>query len=498
MASSPITIMESTRLGYLRPYEIYVESWQHGDIYSNAWRGQKSRNPKDDFEGPLREGDVADLFSARYAGLLVSAGVLGFVSTVVAVAVGSRAIGFANAGCYLKVFFALVSDSVALAGFRRKSYMLFGWIIAVVAFLVASCAGQNNYVFLGGVSLASAGLGLTKAAADGFLVELAQREPIETRGGTQITLLALHWFGASVASLLVACLTEDSTGFGHLIWALDTHSVLRIVAVVSLVPIPALLFYVHESTLLPAFEFRRRCYTFWRFLQNKAMWQLAAFELLSGTLFSQSTLAVGYSPLLFFKTSYPWIIHLVFFVLFAYSLAYMQSHGLSWNWQRAFLLTALANAFVLVVLTALVTSVGLDASSGFSYVAVWLTALPTATQYMLRHVPMIEIAPTGFEATTVAILSLYGETAHPLVMRMHAAYQTDGHLTASSLYVAMGLSLVGFLSIFLLPKQRTECLTLRHFGGLSKLAAFTVASTLVAVPVLLGLLGWPGSSISRI
>ncbi|EQC25257.1 hypothetical protein SDRG_16864 [Saprolegnia diclina VS20] len=495
MSASPITIMESSRLGYLKPYEIFVDS-SHGDIYSNAWRGQKARTPKDDFEGPLRDGSPVDLFSATHAGLLVSAGVLGMVTTLFTVlsAPAPGRAGLVNIGFYAKVIFALISDSVPFLGYKRKSYMLLGWTSMVVAFFILSVVARDEDAHAAGVVLASLSAALVQTASDGLMVEYAQREPIEARGRTQITLLALHWFGASLSSLLLACLTDDTNG--HLTWALDKASVLRIVAVVCILPVPALLFFANESRLAPSFEFRRRHYMFGRLLQNKAIWQIALFQAGAGCCLALSSVANGYSPLLWFRTIYPWIVRLVFFVLFAYALAYVQSHGLSWHWQRSFLLAASANMLLHVLQHASVVD---NATNWGAVTLVWFSSVPTAIQYVLRHLPMVEVAPYGFEATTISLLSTSGEVVHPLVMALHKHYASpDGRWSTTSFNIALGLNVLGCLSAWFLPKQRSECISLRHFGGLSKLAASLLVIALTSHQVTAAVLQWPGSSISRL
>ncbi|KDO18662.1 hypothetical protein SPRG_16019 [Saprolegnia parasitica CBS 223.65] len=495
MSASPITIMESSHLGYLKPYEIFVDS-SHGDIYSNAWRGQKARTPQDDFEGPLRDGSPVDLFSAAHAGLLVSAGVLGMVTTLLTVlaAPGPGHAGLVNLGFYARVLFALTSDSVPFLGYKRKSYMLLGWASMAVAFFVLSIVARDGDAYAAAVVLASLSAALVQTASDGLMVEYAQREPIEARGRTQITLLALNWFGASLSSLLLACLTDDASG--DVTWALDKASVLRIVAVICILPVPALLFFITESRLAPSLEFRRRRYMFGRLLQNKAIWQVALFQAGAGCCLALSSVANGYSPLLWFRTIYPWIVRLVFFVLFAYALAYVQRRGLSWHWQRSFLSAASANMLLHVLQHASVVD---DATNWGAVTLVWVSSVPTAIQYVLRHLPMVEVAPYGFEATTLSLLSTSAEIVHPLMMALHQHYAgPDGRWSTLTFYIALGLNVVGCLSVWFLPKQRSDCILLRHFGGLSKLAAWLLFTALVLHQVAAAVLQWPGSSLSRL
>ncbi|OQS04509.1 acyltransferase 3 [Thraustotheca clavata] len=499
MASSPITILESSHLGYLKPYEIYVES-NNRDIYSNAWRQDKNHNPKDDFEQALRDGDVVDFFTAHHAGVLVSTGVLGFVTTILSIVAApeSNQFAFMNLGCYIRIILALVSDSIPFIRYKRKSYMILGWLLTVLGLMFASCLDNESALFGLNLSTASIGCVLTKVASDGMMVEFAQRENIEYRGGTQITFIAMHWFGASLGSLALAFLTEDPTGDDSYIWALNSSSILRILSVVSLLPIPAILFFVKDSTLVPAFEFRRRCYMLWRFFQNRALWQVALFQVLSSCFFSLSSVALGYSPLLWFNTPYPWVIHMVFFVIFIYALLFYRCRGLTWTWKRVFVIAGISNFFLQLLMIVFTDPYLNKVSSGLAYAVVWVSAIPTALQYIIRCFPMVEVAAYGYEATTIAILASCGDAFHPFIMLLHQHLRVDGHLSTKSLFIALPLSLLGFFSILFLPSQRIECMTLRHFGGLSRGPAILLSLALTIVPVVMCVVGFPGNSISRI
>jgi hypothetical protein len=104
-----------------------------------------------------------------------------------------------------------MSDCWPIFGFRRKSYILLGWSIAVCCLLGGIALGQpykNAPAWHWTLCLFGVNLGyiLADVASDSFMTDLAQREPVAMRGTLQSTYYL-------VRSLAMA-VTGACTSFG--------------------------------------------------------------------------------------------------------------------------------------------------------------------------------------------------------------------------------------------------------------------------------------------
>ena len=83
-----------------------------------------------------------------------------------------------------KVFYAMVTDSYRPFGYRRKSYMIAGWVGVLACTLVLACASSklSAETWLAISLVTQAFLMLADVPADGYSVELGHLEPIEQRG----------------------------------------------------------------------------------------------------------------------------------------------------------------------------------------------------------------------------------------------------------------------------------------------------------------------------
>ncbi|KAF4321204.1 hypothetical protein BBO99_00005195 [Phytophthora kernoviae] len=174
--------------------------------------------------------------------------------------------------------------------------MLGGWICAymalmalVVVALVDDSAGWMNpsvRTFYGGMIyvllMMAASLGVTVAsvAAFAFLVELSQREPIHERG----TLLVQYLLVEETATLLADIVIAFVVGYNETTKLTEAmvsmKAVILVMAVVTLVPIPAVLFRLDEEPRqMKVDSVDRSSLTrqLWNILQQEAVWRIILF-----------------------------------------------------------------------------------------------------------------------------------------------------------------------------------------------------------------------------
>jgi hypothetical protein len=109
----------------------------------------------------------------------------------------------------LKIFVGSLSDCYPIWGYRRKSYVLIGWSIAIALTVVAICLGQpykgaDTWKWLLCFSFINMGYIIGDVAMDSMVTDLAQREPLAERGQLQSQIYLVR----TVAMSLTAALTS--------------------------------------------------------------------------------------------------------------------------------------------------------------------------------------------------------------------------------------------------------------------------------------------------
>ncbi|KAG2521588.1 hypothetical protein BBO99_00004356 [Phytophthora kernoviae] len=179
-------------------------------------------------DGALRPGGQVPLLSRRTFGLLlnyVGIGAMygGINSALVPFLSGYlqlkpyqvRAAGTViNTAWTFKVFGGFLTDSVQICGYRRKPYLLTGWVLCFGSLLFLGTTGVNEtggtdeaWRYMLFMTLATVGYFLANVAADALVVEIAQRESLSTRGHTQSRAM---WQLLMFELMASFCLTIDS------------------------------------------------------------------------------------------------------------------------------------------------------------------------------------------------------------------------------------------------------------------------------------------------
>ena len=104
-----------------------------------------------------------------------------------------------------KIVFGFLSDCFPIYGYKRKPYITIGWLFCACVLL--SLAHQGNDVDARQIvimlSLANMGYVWADVAADGFMVWVAHREPIEKRGKMQTLVYSVSKLGQIAINILI-------------------------------------------------------------------------------------------------------------------------------------------------------------------------------------------------------------------------------------------------------------------------------------------------------
>uniref|UniRef100_K3X0I8 Uncharacterized protein n=1 Tax=Globisporangium ultimum (strain ATCC 200006 / CBS 805.95 / DAOM BR144) TaxID=431595 RepID=K3X0I8_GLOUD len=289
--------------------------------------------------GSLRvDKDPIRLFSVPYFGLLFTACAAGFSITFLRY--GFRPLLVAYLSVHhpnqfksaqyllewpgaLTIFIGLVSDSVPIGGYRRKPYLIIGWVLSFLMFsnvailtLTASdkillsqdttrpgaaiatssletYPEQYALLYVMFAVIGSFGLQITWVTSLAMTVELAQREPLYVRGHLQALYMILYYTFAFVAQALVSKVLYPGEAGEDLRSEITMSEAGVLLAVTSAFAFPLVLFFLKEdkvtyiaedgteqlvnATDLGSFSLLARTSELLRFCQHQVVYRVILF-----------------------------------------------------------------------------------------------------------------------------------------------------------------------------------------------------------------------------
>lgn len=485
--------------------------------------------------GSLRTGPVADLFSKEYCGLAFSAAASGFMSPfllycfepLLAVYLSfsddqsEATLRFFTIPGVASVFIGALSDFYPMWSFHRKAYMLGGWILAyfmlmalVVIAVIDDQAGllsSNVRTFHGGMmyvilSMAvSLGVSVASVAAFAFVVELSQREPIHERGGLVLQYTITQQVSSLAAYILGAVLMDFDEAQQRTTSVISMKMLLLLMAVIALVPIPAVLFKLEEEPRQMKVDSVDRSsmrHQLWNVIQQEAVWRIILFiccsVFLASFQFEFAIDAIQYwadvsadaSRLAKIPTQCVFVIF-----LFVY-----KRELLNRDWVHM-------SVIALVWAVALQFAYGAPivfgaARSPWFYVSVSsLNGASTALATLVTILPLVEITETCLEGTTTGLVTSFTVVIGSVISTFSDAVSSSSdssfsddalELDASSTRTRVfmfwlaqcALNLFALLPIlYLLPRQKLDAQQMRTYGNYSRPAGFAIVLLLAALIV---------------
>ncbi|GMF45486.1 unnamed protein product [Phytophthora fragariaefolia] len=420
-----------------------------------------------------------------------------------------------------KTLFGLLSDHLPIAGYRRKPYMLIGWVISFIALAVlaynpiaepyykageiqrtrnielrvvenADAANSGGHYLLR-LLVVCAGYVMTDVACDGVMVEMAQLEPMEVRGQAQATIYMVRYSASLMAGFVAALSFNGEVYGGTFSWSVTPNSVFWGCAAVTVLGCFGTVLFFDETRAGSSDTSKSKpipvapLSEMWRILQQRAIWQLVAFHFWHSFLMSVnfSDLAaiqefwVGVTPI---NNSLAGCISTAL-VVFATFLMREYFLNTSWRW---IMLTC--SFFTTVVFTSvnLITTFDVVRSQWFYLGGPQLAAIPEGMRSIVAGFVTVEIAEQGFEGATYALLTTVHNLAWPFAQSVtnlvdayfdvsDAAIASDTpHVrwqVAYCLLIAGVVQLFGLVTLVLLPNQKKQAQELKRNGGSSRLAA---------------------------
>ncbi|KAK1945578.1 ABC transporter C family member 13 [Phytophthora citrophthora] len=484
-------------------------------------------------DGALRPGGQVALLTRRTIGLLLNyAGIgalYGGINTLIVPFLSNYlqlqqyqvrgASSVLNMVWNFKAFGGLLTDSLRICGYRRKPYLVFGWLLcfATLLYLGASdmpIAGNTEaaWRYLLFMTVGTIGYFLANVAADAIVVEIAQREPLPTRGHTQVSIYAARMTGAIIMDLFVGGTLNGPSYGGSFSWSLDLNQVLLVLAGCSVIPLLGSILFLHEdptaqtvpvfafsnatscpviprhhqpdtAPLDPPLDFGERCQLIWRLMQSRAMWQLLMFELVASFCLTMDSNAVPAIEANWVGVdSWPKTIALaVWSLAFIGGLFMTRNLFLRGSWVHLYCIATFWVIGVDVVTVACTVFDVVRTRSFWLYMQV-LAAPATALRFLVQLFPIVEIAPRGIEGTTYGLVITFrnmaiplGTTAYKAINSYFSVSDEDLHRDSDSVrlqvaytyLIAWAFQFLSMAFIGLLPRQKLEVQQLRYYGGYS-------------------------------
>ncbi|CAI5712439.1 unnamed protein product [Hyaloperonospora brassicae] len=492
--------------------------------------------------GALRSGGPLELFSRQYIGLVAQYAAVGFIDGVLPNVIypflqnylnipGSQtttASVMVQLPWSFKVFYGIVSDCFPLWGYRRRPYMVMGWIVSIAMLLgmALTPAGRpyftdsqyrdvkpENYTpeIIETINYDAASQGsmyivpmmgcvfgylMADVCADGIVVELAQREPIEIRGKTQTVIYTTRYAFNILGLILVAfCFNGDEYG-GDFDFSLSFPMLMSIVALLIVPMVPITWFFIYEERCHNHHKsFTHYMHELWDIVQTRAVYQYIAYQTISG-IFATFTWVSSYpiqtnwvnvSPLAekvagYFTTA-----------VFAISVWFAGNYGRDWDWRRTTVVTMVTN-LALDAVVKLLTIWDVTRSPWFWLGIPIIQQIPQGIIYIVSSFIIVELSTEGHEGAMYGLLTTVYNLCTPfsaaITRNVNGQFdlsteriQNDSHDVRYDVTITVlimwAINLLSLSFLPMLPRQKEQTHVMKRLGGSSFLMGMITAVYLI-------------------
>ncbi|OWZ12547.1 hypothetical protein PHMEG_00014268 [Phytophthora megakarya] len=365
-----------------------------------------------------------------------------------------------------KVFYGILSDCRPICGYRRRPYMLIGWVICIIMLLVMAImpigkpyytvaadrdvavadytpeiearinydapAEGAKYVII--MFFAAFGYVMSDVCADSITVELAQREPLEKRGKTQSCIYTVRTVMVIFGELLTGFFFNGEeyggdfdfslkllTGFffngeeygGDFDFSLSFPQLMIIVTVLSLPVLPMTWFFIKEEKVEAA-NFKEYITSFWDLLCTRAVYQVIAYNFFAN-IFADFTYTastpvasymVGVTPI------NSTVSDILSNLLFMFGIMITSKWGLHWNWRWMIVCTA-ATVIVMDCAVAMIVVWDVFRNQWFWLGPPIVVQLPYGVGWIISTFVTVELAQLGNEAAVYGLITTVTNVASP-------------------------------------------------------------------------------------
>ncbi|KAF0692871.1 Aste57867_16098 [Aphanomyces stellatus] len=426
-------------------------------------------------------------------------------------------------GWSYKVVFGMLSDCFPIFGYRRKSWMLIGWSVAMIclAIMAFSSLGEpfcdrtnekyakycgkpldkvpreakdaafnmdapdKGALFIMLSMLVSFGYVTAACASDAMVVQYAQREPAAIRGRIQTAIYTVRTLAGMIAVSVTAFGLNGKNYNGSFSFSMAPNVPYGIMLIPCVLVVFTTLFVLVEEKK-PGTPIRVWVGQFWELLQNRAMWQICAFRFINNVF--NSIGATAGNPIQTYwaevETLNDSLSNLLGKAIFASTLAAVGKWGLQWNWRW---IIAIGSIGVIVVdgFVMFMTIWDVVRNQWFFTGVGLADNIPDGVRFIVATYCAVEIADPGVEGATYGLITTMNNLASPFASVIYKYIDSfflvsNNDIKSDSDAVRWDCTYVYLISyscklfalvwLFMLPPQKVEMQALKKKGGKSKLA----------------------------
>uniref|UniRef100_M4B2M5 RxLR effector candidate protein n=1 Tax=Hyaloperonospora arabidopsidis (strain Emoy2) TaxID=559515 RepID=M4B2M5_HYAAE len=350
-------------------------------------------------------------------------------------------------------------------------------------------ASGGIYVVL--MMLATLGYVVADVAADGVVVEYAQREPISIRGRTQTAIYTVRTIFSIFGSLLVGFGLSSPPYGGDFAFGIS-FPMCSLVLAVCCVPVLPLTWYFVSEERVENSELCKYMSDLWVTMQSRAVYQVIAYNFFSGVLGGISYVASDPVTMYWARaTSFNISVSQVIASgVTACTLTFMGRYGLGWDWRCVIIITTLS-VVALDSLCTILTIWDVVRNQWFWLGLPIVETIPSSVNFIVSSFVVVELAEKGNEAAIYGLLTTVGNLSNPFSATLTKAIDekfavdnrdilNDSKATRRDVtivvLIAYACKLLSLLFLGLLPRQKAQTQELKNNGQRSKLlAGMTIA-----------------------
>ncbi|KAF0715209.1 Aste57867_3511 [Aphanomyces stellatus] len=501
-----------------------------------------AKTPQDLEDGALAEGGALDLFSREALALFMQYGAIGVIYGMIPSLnypifnIYLNLEGYQTSaykvliviGWSFKAIFGMLSDCFPILGYRRKSWILIGWTLAMVCLgvMTFSSLGEpfcnrektkfcgkplekvpkdelqyfnldapNNGTLYIILSMFTAfGYVLAASASDAMVVEYAHREPVAIRGRVQTAIYVVRTLTGNVAYIVTGFGLNGPNYGGSFSFGMAPNVPYGICLVPCVLAVLSCLFLLKEEKTSGA-SIVEWLKSFWGALQRRAMWQVCAFRFVSGVFNGvgstagspMSTYWAGVEPLNDSLSS------IIGALLYSGILVVVGKWGLNWNWRWTIALGTLG----VILVDGFVNFVTIwdVVRNQWFYTGVALADnIPGGIRFIVATFVAVELADKGNEGATYGLISTVNNLSGPFASIFYKYIDSyfkvkQNDIKSDTLEVrwdvtytyliSYGCKIGSLLWLFLLPPQKKQIQELKQRGGKSKVAGVILITLFV-------------------
>ncbi|KAJ0402237.1 hypothetical protein ATCC90586_002218 [Pythium insidiosum] len=484
-------------------------------------------------DGALRAGGAPNVWGREYIGLLAQYAAVGMIYGTLPGTIYPFLLNYLNidgqqltsADVLLtmpwsfKVVYGILSDCFPIFGYRRRPFMIIGWSVCALMLIIMACMSAGSPYFLDYklrhkkkaeltpedflsidntaptrgskfiilMMLAAVGYVGADVAADGVVVELAQREPESVRGTTQTTIYMVRTIFQTVSNILTGFAFNGRDYGGDFGYSLSFPQLMLILAIFCVPIIPITWFFIKEEKH-PGVVVKEYMNEFWELLQQRAMYQVIAYKYFSG-IFENFSVTCSLPIQEFWAKATPLndkIFTIVGNAVLATTLFMTGKYGLHWSWRSMHAIT-LTSVIAIDIIVVFLTTWAKVRNQWFWLGAPVVENLPYGVGFIISTFVVVELAGEGNEGAVYGLLTTVSNLSIPVAKTITKNVAANFKVTnddivedtnevrwdVSYVYIIKySLNLFSLVFLPMLPAQKAQTQELKRKGGKSKLLGF--------------------------